>query len=264
MIYIPEKIKKIIGEYEFEQNEIGMSGSTVLMFPEHVLKIQKQSAESENEKEMADRLGSYLPLPKVLVYLVEDGIAYTLMTRMSGKMLCEEEFLTQPEKLIELTAKGIKRLWEVDMKNCPGNVSLLEERLKEARRHVENGEVDVDNVEPETFGPDGFDSPESLLVWLEENRPKEDIVLTHGDFCVPNIFTDGEEITGYIDLGKMGPADRWQDIAIVLRSLHHNFSGRYSAGKSYFDFKPQMLLDMLGIEMDEKKNRYYMLLDELF
>ena len=59
-------------------------------------------------------------------------------------------------------------------------------------------------------------------------------------------------------------ADRWQDIAIVLRSLEHNFSGRYNGGKAYFKFEQYMLFDELGLEMDAGKNRYYMLLDELF
>lgn len=40
-------------------------------------------------------------------------------------------------------------------------------------------------------------------------------------------------------------ADRWQDLAIALRSLEHNFSGRHNEGKSYFEFKPAMLLDEL-------------------
>lgn len=30
------------------------------------------------------------------------------------------------------------------------------------------------------------------------------------------------------------------------------------------DFTPDMLLDKLGIPMDEKKYKYYLLLDELF
>ena len=78
------------------------------------------------------------------------------------------------------------------------------------------------------------------------------------------IFADGNTVSGFIDLGKMGPADRWQDIAIAIRSLGHNFDGRYSDGKRIFDFKPQMLLNALDINFDEEKYRYYILLDELF
>lgn len=59
-------------------------------------------------------------------------------------------------------------------------------------------------------------------------------------------------------------SDRWQDIAIALRSLDHNFAGNYNGGKKYFDFKHQMLLNELDIDMDYDKYRYYILLDELF
>lgn len=63
--------------------------------------------------------------------------------------------------------------------------------------------VDMENVEPDTFGPNGFSNQEELLVWLEKNRPQEDIVLTHGDFCLPNVFIDNDKISGFIDFGKM-------------------------------------------------------------
>ena len=36
------------------------------------------------------------------------------------------------------------------------------------------------------------------------------------------------------------------------------------SGKPIFDFKLQMFLDALGVEMNEEKYRYYYLLDELF
>lgn len=264
MLYIPEKIKKIVDNQNYTRNEIGMSESDVLIFPKYVLKIQKHTAETDNERDIAAWLNGRVSVPQILEYCVENETAYTLMTRVNGKMLCDEEFLSNPAKMIRYVSEGIKQFWNVNVDDCPHKVSRLDERLKEARRNVENDLVDMDNVEPETFGPNGFAGPKELLVWLEKNRPKEDIVLTHGDFCLPNVFIDRDKISGFIDLGKMGPADRWQDLAIVLRSLKHNFSGKYNNGKSYFKFEPHMLLDELGIEMDEEKNRYYMLLDELF
>ena len=47
---------------------------------------------------------------------------------------------------------------------------------------------------------------------------------------MPNVFADGDRISGFIDLGKAGKADRWQDLAICYRSLKHNFEGRYNGG----------------------------------
>ena len=79
-----------------------------------------------------------------------------------------------------------------------------------------------------------------------------------------NIFVKENEISGFIDIGKMGPADRWQDIAIAIRSLKHNFDGKYTDGKKIFNFKPQMFLDALGVDFDNQKYKYYFLLDELF
>jgi len=263
-MYIPEKIKNMIGDQEYQQNEVGMSASEVLVFPEYVLKIQEQSQETDSEKQIVDWIDGKVSTPKIPEYIVEDHTAYTLMTKMSGKMLCDDEYMRNPELVIKLVADGLRQLWKVDVSDCPCKASLLANRLKQARYNVENGLVDVDNVEPETFGPNGFASPIELLEWLENNCPEEDIVLTHGDFCMPNIFIENDKICGFIDLGKMGPADRWQDIAIALRSLHHNFNGKYNNRVPYFNFEPNLLLNELGIEMDERKNRYYVLLDELF
>ena len=132
-------------------------------------------------------------------------------------------------------------------------VSNIYERLKSARFNVENNLVDVNNVMPETFGKDGFSSPKELLEWLENNIPSQDLVFTHGDFCFENIFAKNGHINGLIDLGKAGIADRWQDLAICIRELD-DLNPNYS----------NLLLSKLGIEKDDFKLKYYMLLDELF
>ncbi len=261
---IPQSIKKYIRGQTYTQNNIGMSGSRVLVFPAYVLKIQEHTEETDNERNMIRWLQGRLPVPELLAYEVKGPTAYTLMSRVKGTMLCDEIWLGEPQKLISLAAEGLKLLWSIDIRDCPYKVSRLKERLKAARRNVEQGLVDVDNTEPETFGPGGFSGPEELLLWLEENQPEEDLVLTHGDFCLPNIFADQGHISGFIDLGRMGPADRWQDVALLLRSLRHNLRGMYSGGKVWYAFEERMLLEALGIPMDEEKDRYYMLLDELF
>ena len=186
------------------------------------------------------------------------------MSKMGGKMLCAREYLKEPEQLIKIAAQGLKCLWEIDVTECPYQSSRLMKRLEAAEYNVMHDLVDLDNVEPETFGPNGFQNPEELLKWLKSNRPEEDIVFTHGDYCLPNIFVTGSKINGFIDIGKMGPADRWQDVAIAIRSLTANFAGRYSDGKKICDFIPQMFLDELGIDYNGEKYRYYLLLDELF
>lgn len=261
---LPEEIKAYIGNQTYRQDDIGMSDSVVLMFSDYVVKIQPHTAEADNQAAVVKWLAGRLPVPQIPVYLVRDHVSYTLMTRVDGEMLCDEAFLRDPRHMLHLAAEAMKMLWSVDVSDCPRGVSPLEMRLHEARYRVEHGMVDMDHVEPETFGADGFADEWELLEWLENHRPQEDVVLTHGDFCLPNILVKDDRVAGFIDLGKMGPADRWQDVAIALRSLRHNFEGDYNGGEKYSDFDPQLFLDGLGIKMDEEKNRYYMLLDELF
>lgn len=203
-------------------------------------------------------------MPEILARETADGKNFTLMTRVKGKMLCDREYLTDVPRLLDLAAQALRRMWSVDITLCPDRVSRLDGRLSRARHNVEHGFVDTEDAEEGTFGPNGFASPAALLSWLETHRPEEDLVLTHGDCCLPNLFADGDSVSGYIDVGKMGPADRWQDIALCIRSISHNLDGRYSHGRKYGDFAPGDLLDRLGIPMDEEKYRYYLLLDELF
>jgi kanamycin kinase/aminoglycoside 3'-phosphotransferase-3 len=262
--YLPETIRKFVATEKYTADKIGESDSEVRIYDNFVLKIQPQSPETDNEYHIVKWLSGRLPVPSIPAYEIHNGLAYTLMTKAEGKMLCDIDLLQTPELVIELAAKGLKMLWETDVHDCPCSVSRLSNRLKAAEYNVAHGLVDIENTGPEAFGKGGFKDPRELLEWLKNNRPPEDIVLTHGDYCLPNIFANGDRISGFIDLGKVGPADRWQDIAIAIRSLDHNFDGRYFSGEPIFDFKPQMFLDALGVEMNEEKYRYYYLLDELF
>lgn len=262
--FLPEAIQKAVGTEKHTVDKIGESGSEVRVYANYVLKIQPHSLETDNEYQFVRWINGRLPVPSIPAYEIHNGLAYTLMTKAEGKMLCDMDYLQTPELVIDIAAKGLKMLWETDVSDCPCSVSRLKNRLKAAEYNVVHGLVDVENTEPETFGKGGFKNPTELLDWLKNNRPPEDIVLTHGDYCLPNIFAKGDRISCFIDLGKGGPADRWQDIAIAIRSLGHNFDGRYLSGKPIFDFKPQMFLDALGLEMNEEKYRYYYLLDELF
>lgn len=262
MFILPDKIKNLIGNENFSYDDVGMSDSTVIIFIDKVLKIQTVSEESEHEYEVMKWLQDKLPVPGILAYEKIDDKNYLLMTKVPGEMSCADQYMRNPEQLVNLLAEGLKMLWKVDISNCT-YMHGLDDKLKMAKYNVQNNLVDMDNVEPETFGENGFQSPEHLLKWLITNRPEEELVFSHGDFCLPNIFFLGEKISGYIDLGKAGIADKWQDIALCYRSLLHNFDGKY-CDKKYQGFRADMLFEKLDIAPDWDKIRYYILLDELF
>jgi len=153
-------------------------------------------------------------------------------------------------------------MWALDIADCP-NLRDLDTELAEGKYRVENGLVDVEDAEPTTFAEGGFEDPAHLLRWLEENRPVQEPVFSHGDFCLPNVLLTDGKVSGFIDLGDAGVGDKWRDIALCYRSLKHNFDGTFG-GKVYEDFNPDMLFEALEIEPDWEKLNYYILLDELF
>lgn len=260
--YLPEQIKNIIGNRSFSLDDTGMSDSSVFIFDDMVLKIQKDSAFVKNEHAMMNWFENKEFVPKCLYNHTENGINYLLMSKISGKMACDEEFMLFPSLLIDNLANAFDQLWSTDISRCPVK-NDLSTVLPMAAYRVEHGLVGEEDAEPGTFGKDGFKDPQELLEWLYDNRPDEDFVLTHGDFCLPNIFIEDGKFSGFVDIGRMGVADRYQDIAICLRSLRSNFSGRYG-GKIYGGFNENDFFKAIGIEPDWDKIRYYILLDELF
>lgn len=261
-IFIPDTIKRKIGSRTYSVDKIGMSNSKVLLFDDMVLKIERQREESDNEYKMLTWLEGRLPVPEVIGFERENGINYLLMSRVEGEMLCSDKMLKTPGQLVEMLTEGLNLLQNVDITDCPCR-NTIDNKLRLAEIRVRNGLCSMDDVEPETYGEKGFHSPWELLVWLKENKPQEQLVFSHGDYCLPNIFVKNQAISGFLDLGRSGIADIYQDIALCYRSLKYNFDGTYG-GWTVEGFDAGMLFGALQIQPDWEKIRYYILLDELF
>ncbi len=259
---IPNNIKNIIGDMSYSTDAVGRSNSQVFCFDDMVLKIENQREESDNEHRMMAWLAGKLPVPKVICSEKENGINYLLMSRINGKMLSSTELLTNPKHLVKLLADGLRMLWSVDTSKCPYNNSI-DNRLRLAEIRVRSNLCNMEDAEPTTYGVNGFKNPEKLLQWLRENTPHEELVFSHGDYCLPNIFIKDDQINGFIDLGRSGIADIYQDIALCYRSLQHNFDGTYG-GIVHEGFDATILFDELKIVPDWNKIKFYILLDELF
>ena len=130
--YLPEAIRKFVGTEKYTADKIGESDSEVRIYDNFVLKIQPQSPETENEYHIVKWLNGRLPVPSIPAYEIHNGLAYTLMTKAEGKMLCDMDYLQKPELVIDIAAKGLIMLWETDVSDCPYSVSRLTNRLKTA------------------------------------------------------------------------------------------------------------------------------------
>jgi kanamycin kinase len=90
--------------------------------------------------------------------------------------------------------------------------------------------------------------------WSAERRgatdtpPIDRLVVCHGDACVPNTLVDAKgDWVAHVDLGRLGLADRWADIAVASMSLGWNFGEGFE--ESFFE--------AYGIERDELRIRFY-------
>ncbi len=259
---LPDPIRILAEDRTYTEDAVGLSGARILLFEDRVLKIMPRDPENRKTAEVMEWLKGRLPVPEVMAFETRDDLDYLFMTRLSGRMASDPVCLQTGDRLTERLAEVLLRIWETDLSGCPRNFGL-DEDLAAAETQVERGLVDIDRAEPDTFGPGAFRDPEALLFWLKENRPEEDFVLSHGGFCLPNILFEGDTLSGLIDLGGCGKADRWKDAALCLRSLRHNLDGTYG-GPVYPPPDETRFMDVLGVRPDPEKIRYYTLLDELF
>ena len=259
---IPENIQKLIEGKPYELDDIGKSYSKIMLFDDMVLKIGDYRVANDSSIEMMRWLEGKIPAPRVVCYEKVGETDYLLMSRVKGTMSCDEYYMNHPKELFRLLAEALKMLWSVDISDCPG-IRDLDADLKEAKYRVENNLVDMSDAEPTTFGEGGsFKDPQELYQWLVDNQPEFEPVLSHGDFCLPNILFEDGKISGFIDVGDTGIGDKWKDIALCYRSLKHNSDGRF--GVVYPDLNPDEFFDVLGIEPNWEKINYFILLDELF
>lgn len=70
---IPKSIAKLVEMMEYKAETIGMSGASVLIFDDKVLKFEKVSEESNHEVRMMEQMKGKLPVPKVLCCEEQDG-----------------------------------------------------------------------------------------------------------------------------------------------------------------------------------------------
>ncbi len=255
-LLLPSRIKKHLSGLQYSQNNVGCSQAKVYRFYSETevryLKVEPTSGELKKEYENLLWMNDKLPVPRILEWVSEEETDYLLMTEIGGRMLCDEEYLRNPLLAVSVLAEGINLLRSIDINTCPLN-NNLSRKLKNAELNIRNNKVDMEDWEPEN---NQFANPQDLLHYLESNQPKkEELVFSHGDYCLPNIFADGRRLTGFIDLGRAGVGDLWQDVALCMRSLWHNFNTR-----QYDD----LLLQQIGIALNQEKLDYYILLDELF
>lgn len=211
------------------------------------------------EKDVLEWLDGKTNAPKVLAFGEQEGTQTILISEMKGRPAHEyvEEHQFD-QKVIEghvaRAGRAMRRLHDIEIDGCPFRQDITT-KLSTARENIARGFVDEDDFDEENLDRSAFDIYDELV----SCKPaKEDLVFTHGDLCLPNYLVDEDgEVTGFIDLERAGVGDRYQDIALFLRSFSHNAGSEMDVRETF--------CKAYGIDtLDEERLRYYRLLDELF
>jgi kanamycin kinase len=84
--------------------------------------------------------------------------------------------------------------------------------------------------------------------------PVDQLVVCHGDACAPNTLLDDDgTFAALVDLGTLGVADRWADLAVAAWSTEWNYGPGLDT----------LLYDAYGVHPDPDRIAYYRLLWDL-
>ncbi len=257
-ISLPERLRDLLAGYEWRQDALGRSSA-------HVFRLEAIGrAPVYLKTEPADPLGELagevarlrwlasqgFACPQVIAHETDGEREWLLMSALGGADFVSADQVPPTER-VRLLAHALRRLHTIDIATCPFD-HRLEARIGEAKARMLGGRVAEDDFDETRLGR----SAQDIFQELEETRPKtEDLVVTHGDACLPNFMADGASFSGYIDCGRLGVADRHQDIALACGSIERNFGAGFVGLflEAYGDFEPQV-----------EKMAYYRLLDEFF
>ena len=259
-LMLPASIAEIVGNGTLSRDTVGCSASAVFRVQglagggNAYLKILAAVEDDDlrRERDVLEWLTSRLPVPRVLDFEQEGQTQYLLMTEAPGSSAADELQATEAAQVISQLAEALRAVHDVDISACPFDMRL-DVKLAEARARIDSGLVDEGDFEGVNMGRSAMDIYHELIA----TRPDyEELVFTHGDYCLPNIMLKDGAVSGFLDLGRAGIADRYTDLALAARSIRHNTGDEQLAGLFFEAYD-------LG-EVDWQRVDYYILLDELF
>ena len=165
-----------------------------------------------------------LPVPECRCFHVEGDTQYLLMTHMDGVTGIHPEMLEDPEHLVGEFARGLREVHGLDTASCPLDWRMPR-FLSRAEELIESGALDdqVPNGENRTY------LLEKLSDIKETVPRKEDLVMCHGDYCLPNVIFQDGALSGYIDLGYAGVGDRYLDLVAARGTIRRNLGEEWIA-----------------------------------
>ncbi|MGH3192100.1 MAG: phosphotransferase [Streptosporangiaceae bacterium] len=193
---------------------------------------------------------AFTPVPRVLDLGADGEGSWLVTAALPGHNAVWQRWRAEPRTAVIAIGEGLRAMHEaLPVTDCPFSW-MARDRIAVARRAAAAGRLDASDWAPEhvELGIEG------AMAQVQDIPPADRLVVCHGDACAPNtLIADNGRWSGHVDLGDLGVADRWADLAVAT----------WSTGWNYGPGWEQPLLDAYGIRPDAARTRYYRLLWEL-
>ncbi len=169
-----------------------------------------------------DWAGRYLAVPRVLGF----GPGWLHTVALPGRSAVDPRWVADPVRAARAIGTGLRVLHDnAPVGDCPFDWSVRT-RLAGIRPAARAG--------------------------LGAAPAVDRLVVCHGDACAPNTVIDADgRFAGLVDLGALGVADRWADLAVATLSLGWNY------GEQRKEECEGELLGAYGLQPDAIRLEYY-------
>jgi kanamycin kinase len=189
----------------------------------------------------------FTPVPVVLAEGRDRDGSWLCTAGLPGESAVAPRWLADPARAVTAIGAGLRALHDsLPAASCPFDWSAAT-RLAEVRRRASAG-----LLQPPTWheAHAGLSVAE-VLARLADIPEVDRLVVCHGDACSPNTLIDEDgRCSGHVDLGGLGTADRWADLAVATMSTVWNYGPGWE----------RPLLEAYGVEPDPLRTAYYRLL----
>lgn len=174
--------------------------------------------------------------------------AWIITSPLEGESAVSDRWRAHPGPAVAAVGRGLRALHDaLPVQACPFSWSAAD-RVASAHRRA--GQLD-----PNRWHPVHRDLTVAEALRAVDGPPPADrFVVCHGDACAPNtLVTADGRWSGHVDLGALGVADRWADLAVATWSTGWNYGPGWEGA----------LLTAYGVAPDPRRVAYYRLLWDL-
>lgn len=251
--HLPLSLRPLLETTTWQPITTGASGARVFrLHTGDTVRYLKIAPDLHAEEERLRWLQGRVPVPQVLHSARHEGRHFLLLSALPGLMPFHDALPWSPEERMRAMAQAARRFHALPVDECPFPRGL-DWALAQARDNMLSGRVAEDDFDAHRKGRRASDLFQELLA----ARPHdEDFVVVHGDLYPVNVLVHPQThaLLGYVDVGRVGVADRYVDLALIANAIRWHYGTDYWA----------LFFEVYGVPLDREKIDYYALLDEFF